>query len=120
METQPRVLSASTIIGDTVVNPDGEKLGDIRELMIDLEFGQVAYAVLSFGGFFGLGDKLFAIPWQALTILPEEHAFLLEIDKETLKDAPGFDKDNWPETTDRTWTEQVYSYYGYAPYWTDR
>ncbi|MDP8958622.1 MAG: PRC-barrel domain-containing protein [Actinomycetota bacterium] len=115
----PHVLSASTLIGDPVRNVEGERLGEIRELMIDLDYGQVAYAVLSFGGFLGMGDKLFAIPWQALSVLPEEHAFLLDIDKQTLKEAPGFDKNNWPET-DRTWGSEIYAYYGYTPYWTVR
>ncbi len=64
----PQVLSASTIIGDKVLNPAGEQLGIIKELMIDLDEGNVAYAVLSFGGFLGMGDKLFAIPWEALAL----------------------------------------------------
>jgi len=119
MKEYPRVLSATTIIGDKVVNPEGEQLGILKELMIDLEGGHIAYAVLSFGGFLGMGDKLFAIPWEALTIDTEEHAFILEVDKEVLKNAPGFDKEHWPDNAqyEAGWLLDIYEYYGYSPYW---
>jgi sporulation protein YlmC with PRC-barrel domain len=115
----PRVLSATTAIGDKIKNAAGEDLGELKELMIDVNSGQIAYAVLSFGGFLGLGEKLFAIPWQALTLDAKHHAFILNVDKEKLENAPGFDNDNWPETTeaDDTWLAGVYDYYGYGPYW---
>lgn len=115
----PRVLSATTIIGDKVVNTAGEHLGNIKELMIDLDGGLIAYAVLSFGGFLGLGDKLFAIPWEALTVDTDNHTLILDVDKEVLKSAPGFDKDNWPDNAkyEAGWLLGVYEYYGYAPYW---
>jgi sporulation protein YlmC with PRC-barrel domain len=112
----PDFLSASTIKKDRVVNGAGENLGKIEELMIDLQDGRVAYAVLSFGGFLGMGNKLFAIPWQALKLKLHEHAFLLDIPKETLEKAEGFDKNNWP-ATNREWLSTMYSYYGYQPYW---
>jgi sporulation protein YlmC with PRC-barrel domain len=115
----PHVLSASTIIGEKVFNTAGEHLGNIKELMIDLDGGLIAYAVLSFGGFLGMGDKLFAIPWEALTIDEENHSLILEVDKEVLKDAPGFDKDNWPDNAkyEAGWLLGVYEYYGFSPYW---
>src|SRR5687768_15434251 len=106
-----RVLSASTLTGDAVKNTDGEKLGDIKDIMIDVESGRVAYAVLSFGGFLGLGDKLFAIPWSALRLRTEDHSFVLNVNKETLKAAPGFDKDHWPDFADRTWGTSIHEYY---------
>jgi sporulation protein YlmC with PRC-barrel domain len=112
----PEFLSASTIKGDKVISSTGEDLGKIEELMIDIQNGRVAYAALSFGGFLGLGDKLFAIPWQALTLRVHEHAFLLGIPKETLEKAEGFDKDNWPLTTHKE-LSNTYTYYGYRPYW---
>ncbi|HWQ48868.1 MAG TPA: PRC-barrel domain-containing protein [Methanosarcina sp.] len=108
-------LSAGTIKGDKVVNRAGEDLGKIEELMIDLQSGRMAYAVLSFGGFLGMGDKLFAIPWQTLSLRPHEHAFLLDIPKETLEKAEGFEKDNWPLTREEL--AGTYTYYGYQPYW---
>jgi len=112
-----RVLSASTLKGDKVVNLQGEDLGKIEDLMIDLERGRVAYAVLSFGGFLGLGDKLFAIPWEALAVDTAEKRIVLNVDKELLKRAPGFDKNHWPDMTDAAWGSQLYGYYGYKPYW---
>lgn len=116
-KTRTNVLSAKTMIGDRVMNRAGEDLGKIEELMIDLDRGNVAYAVLSFGGFLGMGDKLFALPFQALKLDADRELFVLDVDKEKLKKAPGFDKDNWPSTADRTWGSQIHSYYGYKPYW---
>jgi len=115
--TPRRVLSSSTIKGDDVVNAQGEDLGSIDDLMIDLERGRIAYAVLSFGGFLGMGDKLFAIPWEAMTVDQDNKRLVLNIDKELLKQAPGFDKNNWPDMADPAWGAEVYSYYGYRPYW---
>ena len=112
-----RVLAADTLTGNKVVNDKQEDLGKIEHLMIDLENGRVAYAVLSFGGFLGMGDKLFAIPWSALTVDKVEKRFILNVDKEVLKRASGFDKDNWPNMSDRTWGAGVYTYYGAKPYW---
>ena len=116
---QPRVLSATSIIGTRVVNPAGEPLGTIKELMIDPDDGQVAYVVLSFGGFLGVGDKLFAIPLDALMFGTDEHTVVLDVDKEVLKDAPGFDKDHWPDNAqyEAGWLLDIYEYYGYSPYW---
>jgi sporulation protein YlmC with PRC-barrel domain len=73
MNQHPRVLSASEIIGNKVVNREGEQLGNIKDLMIDLDDAQIACAVLSFGGLLGLGDKLFAIPLEALTFSAKDH-----------------------------------------------
>ena len=117
LKTEPQVLSATTIIGDKVINPQGENLGEIKELMIDLDLGRVAYAVLSFGGVLGMGEKLFAVPFQALQLRPDRHEFVLNVDKEKLKKAPGFDKNHWPSATDRTWGTQIHRFYGYEPYW---
>jgi sporulation protein YlmC with PRC-barrel domain len=113
----PRTLSATTIIGDKVVNGYGEDLGKIEELMIDLENSRVGYAVLSFGGLLGIGDKLFAIPLEALRLDAENHRFILDIDRERLEQAPGFDKDEWPEADDLGYRREVFAYYGHDPYW---
>jgi len=117
MERTPTVIAADTLTGDKVVNFQKEDLGKIEHLMIDLESGRVAYAVLSFGGFLGMGDKLFAIPWSSLKVDTDEHRFVLNVDKELLKAAPGFDKEHWPDMADRTWGAKVYTYYGAKPYW---
>ncbi|MDW5549508.1 PRC-barrel domain-containing protein [Methanosarcina sp.] len=115
----PDFLSASTLKGDKVVNAAGEDIGKIEELMIDLRDGRLAYVVMSFGGFLGLGDKLFAIPWQAFRLKLHDHAFILDVPKDVLEKAEGFDKDNWPITS-REWVSTLYSYYGYQPYWQPR
>jgi sporulation protein YlmC with PRC-barrel domain len=114
---QPKALSATTIIGDQVKNPQGEALGEIEAIMLDLDAGRVAYAVLSFGGFLGLGDKLFAIPWEALKLDPSAEVFILNADREMLQTAPGFDKDDWPQEADPKWLLSVYQHYGCEPYW---
>ena len=98
------------------MNRQGEAMGKVEQLMIDLERGLIAYAVLSFGRYLGMGDKLFAIPWEALTIDMAEKQFVLDADKELLKRAPGFDKDHWPNMTDSAWGAELYGYYGYKPY----
>jgi sporulation protein YlmC with PRC-barrel domain len=113
----PRVLSASTLENEKVVNAAGESLGKIEDYMIDLNNGRIAYCVLSFGGFLGMGNKLFAIPFQAMTLDTENKRFILNIDKERLKNAPGFDEDNWPDTTNPQWGTSIYKYYNIRPYW---
>jgi sporulation protein YlmC with PRC-barrel domain len=111
------VLSGSSLKGDKVVNYKGEDLGKIEEIMIDLDRGRVAYAVLSFGGFLGVGDKLFAIPWQAFSVDTTNKRVVLNADKELLEKAPGFDKNNWPDMADLSLGSTLYGYYGYKPYW---
>jgi sporulation protein YlmC with PRC-barrel domain len=113
----PRLMSASTLEGDAVINRAGEKLGTLAEIMLDVPTGRIAYAVLSSGGFLGVGDKLFAIPWRALTLDTENKCFVLDVAKERLERAPGFDKDHWPSMADERWARDVHDYYGARPYW---
>jgi sporulation protein YlmC with PRC-barrel domain len=115
-----RSLSAGSIIGDPVVNAQGEDLGAIKEIMIDVERGQVSYAVLSFGGFLGMGDKLFAIPWQAFSVDEANQRMVLNVDRERLERAEGFDPGNWPDTADEEWARRIHKHYGYEPYWERR
>lgn len=91
------VLKASEVVGMNVQGTDGKKLGDIKDLVIDPEDGGVQYAVLDFGGFAGIGDKYFAVPWEALQLDKTNKKLSLDIHKKDLKDAPGFDKTNWPD-----------------------
>lgn len=116
----PEVMAASTLEGNDVVNNQGEDLGNIKEIMLDVMGGRIAYAVLSSGGFLGMGDKLFAIPWGALTLDTDRHCFILDVDKEHLKNAPGFDKDHWPSMADTTWATEVHTFYGQRNYWEPR
>lgn len=108
----PAFMSASTLIGDAVYNLQDEDLGDVKEIMLDMRTGKVAYAVLSFGGFLGMGEKLFAVPWAALTLDTENRRFTLDVNKERLESAPGFDKDSWPDMADPVWADGIHTYYG--------
>lgn len=108
-----RILSSATITGQNVYNLKDENIGDIKDLMIDPNEADVAYAVLSFGGFLGIGSKYFAIPLQALQFSDKDDTIRLDVTKETLENAPSFDKDNWPMTADNEFMDSVYSHYGY-------
>lgn len=108
----PRLMGADTLLGNDVYNSQGEDLGDIKEIMLDMNSGEVSYAVLSFGGFLGMGDKLFAVPWKALKLDTANKRFILDVDKAKLESAPGFDKDDWPDMADPTWQNSISSYYG--------
>jgi len=112
------VVPASKIIGETVVNRQSENLGKIDELVIDAKKNRVLYAVLSFGGLMGMGNKLFAMPWEAFEFSTTENKLILNVDKEKLKAAPGFEKgDKWPDFKDKLWGESIYNYYNYTPPW---
>ena len=112
------IVTASKIIGEAVVNREDEALGKIHELVIDAKEGRVAYAVLSSGGFLGMGHRYFAMPWQTFEFASTENKLILNVNKEKLKAAPGFDKDaKWPDFADRSWGGKIHEYYGFAPYW---
>ena len=111
----PALMGADTLLGEDVVNGAGESLGDIKEIMLDMNGGKVAYAVLAFGGFLGMGEKLFAVPWQALRLDTANKRFVLDMDKERLNDAPGFDKNAWPDMSDMQWARKIDSFYGIDP-----
>lgn len=108
----PALMGADTLLGNDVCNKDGDNLGDIKEFMIDMASGKIAYAVLSFGGLFGMGDKLFAVPWPALKLDTANKRFTLAVSKDVLKDAPGFDKEHWPSMSDKAWAAGVHRFYG--------
>jgi sporulation protein YlmC with PRC-barrel domain len=111
----PELMGADTLLGEDVVNMRDEDLGDIKEIMIDMRSGEIAYAVLSFGGVLGVGEKLFAVPWQALQLDTVNKRFVLDIEKERLKTAPGFDRDAWPDMSDISYGEQIHTFYGTDP-----
>src|SRR5271170_646822 len=110
-------MSAASLASDAVRNKIGEKIGSITDIMIDLPSGRIAYAVLSFGGFLGFGEKLFAIPWDALTLDEDNKCFILNVYRDTLENAPGFDKNCWPDMADASWGIGIHDYYGQKPYW---
>jgi hypothetical protein len=112
----PGLMGANTLDGNDVYNRQDQDLGDIKEIMLDMATGRVAYAVLSYGGFLGMGNKLFAVPWKALTLDTANKRFVLDVAQERLESAPGFDKDQWPDMADTTWAKEVHDYYGVTPY----
>lgn len=115
----PDVMDAKTLIGDEVVNSANDKLGTVEAIMLDVGRGRVAYAVLAFGGFLGIGEKLFAVPWRALVLDADRKCFILDVPKERLERAPGFDKGQWPSMADQRWATEVHDYYGTQLYWMD-
>ena len=113
----PQLMTAATLTGDKVINRSGQTLGDIDEIMLDVPRGRIAYAVMASGGFLGMGEKLFAIPWHALTLDTDRHCFVLDVSKEHFENAPGFDKDHWPSTASEDWHREVHAYYRTPLYW---
>lgn len=111
-------LPADKMINVKVRSPEGEDLGKIKELMIDLRYGRIAYAVLSFSGLFGIAEKLFAIPWKSLIYLKEDKQFVLNVHKSILEESVGFDRANWP-LSDRRWLCDLYEEYKCEPYRTE-
>ncbi len=110
----PHLMGADTLVGNDVYNPAGENLGDVKEIMLDMRSGKVSYAVLSFGGFMGVGEKLFAVPWEVLKLDTENKRFTLDVNKEQLEGAPGFDKHHWPDMADTAWQKSIHDHYGTA------
>jgi sporulation protein YlmC with PRC-barrel domain len=115
--TTGTVLSAGTLTGDDIVNADGDKLGTLKEVMIDFDRGTVVYGVLSRGGVAGIGEKLFAVPWALFEVDTEEKHLVLNYDEERLDNSPGFDPDQWPTFGDEAWGLELHEHYGVDPYW---
>jgi sporulation protein YlmC with PRC-barrel domain len=108
----PHLMAADTLTGQKVVNEAGKALGEIKHIVLDVTHGAIAYAVLSFGGFLGLGEKLFAVPWTSLALDVDDKWFVLNIEKHKLRRAAGFDKHHWPAAADDQWISAVHAYYG--------
>ncbi len=106
------LLSAGTLIGNKVYNRKDEELGDIKELMLNTISGNVCYAVVAAGGFLSMGEKLYAVPWSALTLDTPNKRFVFDVDVDRFKHAPGFDKHQWPDMADETWAKKIHSFYG--------
>lgn len=108
------VISSTDVNGTTVYSPTGEHLGSIDHLMIDKQSGNVAYAVMGFGGFLGLGEAHHPVPWRKLRYDTSLNGYVTDITKEQLEGAPAR-PDDWRENRD--YATSVYGYYGVAPYW---
>lgn len=114
MKNTRHLLAAGTLINDKVINQQNEHIGKIEELMISVDDGKIAYAVMSFGGFLNFGDKFFAVPWKVIRVDQEKKCIVINVDKERLKEAPGFDKDRWPDMTPE-WSAQINTFYEFKP-----
>ena len=112
-----RLISADKVQGTTVYNSSGEKLGTVEDVMIDKLSGKVAYAVMSFGGFLGMGEKYHPLPWSTLTYDTDLNGYSIPMSKEVLEKAPAYSRDEGIDLSDRQWGEQVHRYYNVDPYW---
>jgi sporulation protein YlmC with PRC-barrel domain len=131
-QAQPvtNILKISDVIGQNVENAQGDNLGEINDVVVDPNDGHIIYAVLEAGGFLGLGEKFFAIPWRAFQTVADDDKdkddkgeidkLTLNVDKDRMQNAPGFDKDNWPNMADTQWGQTVHSYYDQQDYWKER
>ncbi len=111
------LISADKVKGTTVYNTGGEKLGSVEDVMIDKRSGKVVYAVMSFGGFLGIGDRHHPLPWGVLKYDTGEDGYVVALDKKTLEGAPTFGRDETVDWTDRAWGTSLHNYYGIPPYW---
>jgi len=111
------LIGADKVEGTDVYNAGGEHLGTIHEIMIDKVTGKVAYAVMSFGGFLGMGEKYHPLPWSTLTYDTNKEGYVVNLSKEQLRDAPVFDEDEETFLSDRDYEKRVHDYYGTTPYW---
>lgn len=114
LQDRSSVIASDRVEGTAVYNPAGERLGSIGRLMIGKQSGQVESAVLSFGGFLGIGNAHYPLPWSMLRYNLDMGGYVVNISKEQLKDAPHYDLGREPEFDD-DYTRAVYSYYGVAP-----
>lgn len=112
-----RWQKADDLMGKKVVSATNEDLGKLEDIVVDANSGRVLYGVLSYGGLLGMGDKLFAIPWRSLTLASDAKVFTLNVEKESLKSAPGFDKKQWPNFADEKWATTTHEYYKQPPFW---
>ena len=111
----PKLFGARAFLGSEIYNRREDRLGILKEFMLDLDSGRICYAVMSFGGILGIGEKLFAIPWRALTHDAENACFVLDITEERLMNSPGFDKRHWPDMGDAAWVQDIDTFYGISP-----
>ncbi len=120
VETADRsLIEASKVQGTAVYNPRGEKLGAIDDVMLDKRSGLSVYAIMSFGGFLGLGGDYYPIPWSKLRYDRKMGGYVVDIEARALEGAPAYAAGATPRWGDRTYEERLHDYYGAAPYWGD-
>ncbi len=112
-----RLISADKVEGTAVYNRQGDRLGTIYTVMIDKFTGKVAYAVMSFGGFLGIGDRYHPMPWSVLDYDTRQGGYVVDMSKEQLEGAPSYAASETPRWGDRVWGQSIYDYYRVPPYW---
>jgi sporulation protein YlmC with PRC-barrel domain len=112
-----KLIAANQVQGTSVYDTKLEKLGSVEDVMIDKESGRIAYAVLSFGGFLGIGDRYYPLPWEKLSYNTEIGGYVVDIDPDVLQGAPSFSDQATASWNDDAWGRNVYAYYGVHPYW---
>ena len=113
----PRLIASTKVAGTSVYNLAGDDLGAIHDVMIDKVSGKVAYAVMAFGGFLGLGEEYHPLPWSLLRYDMDRGGYVVNLDKQQLEGAPAFSEESEPRWGDRAYDEKVYGYYKEPPYW---
>jgi len=111
------LISSEKVEGTSVMNRKGEKLGSIESVMIEKRSGKVAYAVMSFGGFLGIGDQHHPVPWSSLVYDTDLSGYVIDADRARLEGAPSYKGAETPDWSDRQWGQRVHQYYGVRPYW---
>ena len=106
-----RLIASNKVEGTDVYNRAGEQLGEVYNFMVDKYSGQVAYAVMSFGGFLGIGEKYHPLPWKVLTYDTGLSGYVVDLDEETLRGAPAFGRHESPEWGSRNWDRRIHDYY---------
>ena len=117
LEATNTVISARDVNGTAVFNFQGERLGSIDDVMIDKTSGNVAYAVMSFGGFMGIGNNHHPLPWSLLKYDLEKGGYVVNLDRSQLEGAPAYPADAKPNWGDREYETGVHNFYGVDPYW---
>jgi len=111
------LIAADRVSGTTVYDPAGEKLGSVEDVMLDKIGGRVRYAVLSFGGFMGMGDRHYPLPWESLKYDTDKGGYVVNVDRQKLEGAPSYASGENASWNDRSWSRRVYEHYGATPYW---
>jgi len=116
-EETSTLIAADKVEGTSVYNRTGDKLGTVKTVMIDKKSGKVAYAVMSFGGFLGMGQDVHPLPWSVLTYDTDEGGYVVDLDKQTLEKAPRIGANDNVDWADQAWGRRVHDYYRADPYW---
>jgi sporulation protein YlmC with PRC-barrel domain len=116
-DTHGRLIAADQVEGTTIYNPAGDNLGSVEDVMIDKVTGKIAYAVVGFGGFLGIGNRHYPMPWEKLKYDVNMGGFVVDLDKRVLEGAPSYGDTDTVGWEDRAWGQRVYDYYGARPYW---